>query len=341
MDYPDEPYVRKYPRKTLNWHRLGWEGRAVKDAMLGEFDRAGIYDLEGADAAEAIALVTGIPLEVVRIGLDRLLNVTKTWKLTPARLVWPNYVPAQTCAKSDKVRQAECRARRAELAAAADDGDVTLGHEPSREVTPNLAAPNTTDPISSEAREVFEGELVEPEAESTARPKSSPPRGRRRRNRPDGHWQFPAGWQWSTATAAAAAREGITPAELRDHVLYWTTRMWNSEVTDLDGELVRSFKGIKERRAAALLVAPNANAPPNPYAWAPTREHRDFASSKGLDAPGLAVFVQAYRASGRPDAIGTLPACDDFMRRLRSWAETGEFRPTGPLPRIEAARGAA
>jgi hypothetical protein len=319
VHYPDEPYVRKYPRKTLNWHRLGWEGRAVKDAMLGEFDRAGIFDLDGGDAAECISLVTGIPLEVVRIGLERLL-ITKTFTLADGGpLVWPNYVEGQTCAKSDRVRQAECRARRAEEAMQGGEGDsVTSRHEPSRDVTPNLAQPNSTD-LTSRANEASK---VEPE---TRQP-------RRRRPRPAelgepvepvGHWQYPKGWRWAPETEAAAAAAGITLAELRDAVRYWTIHKWPVQVTDLDGELVRSFDGIKKRRAPAGSERGGSVAS-NPYAWAPTQEHRAFAKKNGLP---LESAVDAFRASGRPDRVGTLQANEEFMRHLIE-----RLRPIGPRP---------
>lgn len=327
MHYPDEPYVRKYPRKTLTWHKLGWEGRAVKDAMLGEFDRAGIFDLDGDDAAQCVSLVTEIPIDVVRIGLERLLK-TKTFTLKEGRLVWPNYVEAQTCAKSDRVRQAESRARRAEAAAA---GDVTPRHEPSHDVTPNLAQPNSTD-LSLAAP-------AAPKSESEAKPESRarPRRRRRRRGEPTGFWQFPKGWQWAPETAAAAAAKGVTLDELRDHVKYWTTHKWAIEVTDLDGELVRSLDGIIERRTPK---ASSTTVSSNPYAWVAVQEHRAFAKAKGLP---LEIAVAAYRATGRPDRLGTLKANDDFMARLRAWAATGEFCPDGPLPSKApaAARGAA
>jgi hypothetical protein len=325
VHYPDEPYVRKYPRKTLTWHKLGWEGRAVKDAMLGEFDRAGIFDLDGDDAAECIALVTGIPIEFVRVGLERLLK-RKTWTRTEGALVWRNYVWAQTCAKSDKLRQAESRARRAEEASGEppSDGDVTTRHDPSRNVTPNLAQPNPTDLSSERERDDRQSD---PEVEPQRRP--------RRRRRPRSFWQFPEGWKWSPATAAKAAAAGVTERELVAHVDYWTIHIWPVEVTDLDGELVRAFDGIKARRAKA-----STEPASNPYAWAPTAEHRTFASSKGLP---LQIAVDAYRAGGLPDKLGTLVAHDDFLRRLRCWAATGEFHATGPLPKPlrETARGAA
>lgn len=344
MHYPDESYVRVYTRKTLTNRQLKWDGRAVMHAMIGgeEFDRAGVFPFSG-DPAECIATVTELPLKIVRSGLARLLE-TKTWILTADAVVWPAYVEAQTCPKSDKGRQRESRAWRAAKA-------VTPRHAPSHAVTPNLAEPNRTDLSLERAHEPepavesgpappVEASPVPPAGAVSAHEGEPEPatrsrtRGRRRRRaEPAGHWQFPAGWRWSPATTAAAARAGVTESELAAHVAYWTPRRWSHEVTDLDGALVLAFDGIKGRRAPSEPLASN------PYAWAPTAEHRAFATSKGLP---LQIAVDAYRASKRPDDLGTLRANDDFMARLRAWAATGEFKPTGPLPKPrEAARGAA
>lgn len=147
MDYADETYVRKYTRKTLTWKLLGWEGRAVMDAMLGEFDAAGIFAIRG-DAAQCIAAVTDIPLEVVRVGLARLLE-TETWVVTARVITWPTYEEAQNCRRSDRLRQRE--SRRARSAQSVTNGhmpsrrsvtDVTAGHTESHEVTLPPSAPS-------------------------------------------------------------------------------------------------------------------------------------------------------------------------------------------------------
>lgn len=61
------------------------------------------------------------------------------------------------------------------------------------------------------------------------------------------HRQYPPGWQWSAETEADAAMQGVTPAELREHVAYWTTHEWGPAVTDLDGELRRRIPDIRNR----------------------------------------------------------------------------------------------
>lgn len=164
-------------------------------------------------------------------------------------------------------------------------------------------------------------------------------------------WQYPSGWAWSPETAAAARRKGITDAELREQVQYWTVRVWAIGVSDLDGELVRTLDGILERRTkAAARVGGGVGDPAasDPYRWAPTDEHRVFAKARGLDLPRA---VAAYRASGIPDrAPSSLHANEDFMRRLIAWAATGgtcEFVVLRPLskargqPIVIHARGVA
>lgn len=149
MDFSDESYVRQYTRKTVTNRLLGWEGRAVMHAMLGEFDRAGMFAFRG-DVASSIAAVTDLPIEVVTAGLERLVD-TETWFIhhEPAVLFWPTYLEAQTCSKPDRVRQRESRQRRASDPVTNRDEPsrpVTSGHTPSRNVTLSLAQPSLAQP---------------------------------------------------------------------------------------------------------------------------------------------------------------------------------------------------
>lgn len=126
MDFADETYVRLYTRKTLTWHQLGWEGRVVERAMLGEFDEAGLFAIRG-DAAACVSMVTELPIDLVRIGLQRLVE-TETWMVTPRSITWPTYEEAQNCRRSDRVRQRESRRARS----AQSVTDVTTSHTPSQ-----------------------------------------------------------------------------------------------------------------------------------------------------------------------------------------------------------------
>lgn len=112
MNYEDEDYVRFYTRDTVSWRALGWEGQAVLALMLhGKFDRSGVFDCDGHDPSHAVTIVTGLPVDVTVTGLKRLLD-SKTWVERDGKLVWPNFVHAQTCRRSDKARQRESREKR-------------------------------------------------------------------------------------------------------------------------------------------------------------------------------------------------------------------------------------
>lgn len=140
MDFSDEPYVRKYTRKTLTSRLLGWEGRAVMDAMLGEFDAAGIFAIRG-DAALCVSAVTEIPIEIVRAGLARLVE-TETWVVTARAITWPTFEEAQNCMRSDRLRQRESRRARAARAVT----DVTSGHYRSQRSVTDVTSGHAESP---------------------------------------------------------------------------------------------------------------------------------------------------------------------------------------------------
>ncbi len=148
MNFADEPYVRLYTRKTLTSKLLGWEGRVVLRMMIDEFDAAGIFAIRG-DAATCISAVTELPLDIVRIGLERLLE-TETWVVTGRAITWPTYEEGQNCIRSDRLRQRASRKARA----AESVTDVTLAVTPTRppvtDVTPGHAeSRNVTLPPSA------------------------------------------------------------------------------------------------------------------------------------------------------------------------------------------------
>lgn len=158
------------------------------------------------------------------------------------------------------------------------------------------------------------------------------------RRQSERRWKhFPKGWrEWSSETTTEAARHGLTAADLAGHVQYWTVRDFpGGSVNDLDGELMRSIPGIAERKRGGQGSRGEPAASVNPYGWAPTQEHREFHKKAAL--PPLQLAVDAYRAGGLPEKLSTLPAHDDFMRRLKHWHESGEFVPTGPLKRAKGA----
>lgn len=111
MDFANEEYRRLYVRDTITWKRLGWAGQNVLTQILRKMDRSGVLELGGMEPAEAVALVTGGPVDEIETGLGRLLHL-EVLKRAGDALVWPRFLEAQTVNKSDRQRQRESRDKR-------------------------------------------------------------------------------------------------------------------------------------------------------------------------------------------------------------------------------------
>ena len=121
MNWSDERYVRIYTRDTADLIAVGWEGRAVLWELVRKVDRAGVLD-HGGDG-DLIAGMLGLPVDMVRMGLERLAK-RGTIVLHPSTLVIPNFIAAQEERQSDKRRQSESRARRRDRALAEGAGEA-------------------------------------------------------------------------------------------------------------------------------------------------------------------------------------------------------------------------
>ena len=147
MNFDDERFVKIYPRNTTNWKLLGWEGRCVLMMLLREVDRAGCLDIEGG--MEGLALLLDLPPDVTERGFASCVKRGSVVQNGNTAII-PNFVKAQEARQTDRVRQAESRARRRELgmmsqivtdvARRVTDCDptshaVTESHTPSHDVT--------------------------------------------------------------------------------------------------------------------------------------------------------------------------------------------------------------
>lgn len=124
MDFSNERYVKLYTRDTTNWRRLGWKGQAALVLLLRKVDRSGALELEGIEPWEAVSLATGLPEDVTREGVAKMLE-QDTVRVVGDLLVFPKHIEAQEALKSDRLRQKESRERRA----------IGLPREGSRTVT--------------------------------------------------------------------------------------------------------------------------------------------------------------------------------------------------------------
>lgn len=152
MNFGDEHYVRIYTRDTKTWLKWGWEGQAVFLFVMRKLDKAGMLD-DIDEPISDISLMTGLPEEVVSIGLNRVIS-SGALELVGSRMICPNYVEAQSARKSDRARQQESRAKRAAEARVtsvtsghdlgqsvtkrdSESQNVTVGHDLSHDVTPS------------------------------------------------------------------------------------------------------------------------------------------------------------------------------------------------------------
>ncbi|HEY6056259.1 MAG TPA: hypothetical protein VIU86_20175, partial [Gaiellaceae bacterium] len=245
-------YVRIYTRDTKTWLKLGFEGQTVLLFLTRKLDRSGVLDgIE--DPAEDVALITGVPIEIVRIGLARLLE-RGVFELKGTRLIAPNFIEAQSCAKSDRLRQQELRERRrsetlgtaeAEPERATEPAPVTkrdepsrdvttvtARHEPSQLVTPILSVPSSFLSLGERARVANETEPAEPPTIAF----------------------LPEDWTPSEAFVGEALMAGIAPDALDEAVRYWRGRRlggdWLSAEEFFRGKFVSIRKRAEKERFA-------------------------------------------------------------------------------------------
>jgi hypothetical protein len=133
---------------------------------------------------------------------------------------------------------------------------------PSNDVTPAVPQPRP-----------------EPQPRAPRSPKRAPTRPERtERTEPDTaeelHGHFPDGWRWSSETESAAAMAGVTPADLAEHVRWWTPRRWSVPVHDLDGALRAALPSIRKRAETARA---KALAPPRAGPRSRNSEALDYA----------------------------------------------------------------
>lgn len=177
MNFEDEDYVRLYTRDTPTWLSLGWEGQALLALTMRKVGRRnGVLDCDGFEPLEALVSVTGLPLEVVTAGFERL-SKRGVMLVDGQRIVLPKFVKAQWARQGVAARKRASRDAQAadeviaELIVPQNHSTVTLGHTESQPVTLGHSPipSNPTNPI--------------PPIGSDVRPRSAPPPANTARSR--------------------------------------------------------------------------------------------------------------------------------------------------------------
>lgn len=109
MDWSNERYVRFYTRDTDDWLVLSWQARTVFALMLRKVDRSGFLATKRGEIG--VAAQTGLPIEVVSVGLPDLLRDGSVTICDEGYLM-PNYIEAQEAPQSDAQRAKDMRERR-------------------------------------------------------------------------------------------------------------------------------------------------------------------------------------------------------------------------------------
>lgn len=164
MRWEDERYCRLYTRDTATWMLLPWQSRCLLPLVLRKMDRAGVIEVAAGEESQALALLLHVPADLVEVGLAGLIG-RGVVVLDEGRLLMPNFMEAQECSQSDKVRKQVSRAKAATRKASSQivtDGhrqshavtdchkqsqSVTDGHSSSQMVTPSLAVPSRAEPL--------------------------------------------------------------------------------------------------------------------------------------------------------------------------------------------------
>jgi hypothetical protein len=337
MNYEDEPYVRLYTRKTLTWKLLGWEGRVVRNAMLdGEFDAAGIFEFRG-DPAVSISAVTELPVEIVRIGLQRLVD-TETWIVTARVITWPNYEEAQNCRRSDRLRQRESRRARSAQSVTGVTLRSDIGHSPSQQVTashpPSLCLPPSAPSLPSTQERDPERAPDLPEVPGLERvsPLLQPVGG-------SGRVYSLPGADPPKEFLDDALMGGVSIEQAKstwEH--YHGAGLPPSGVERLHPWLVkrakeRAMQLAKAPKSGPRMVESDLDTTGAATAFRPSSDHEKFCAVHRLD---LSHAVRLYRASPEHAKVGFVESERRFMTRLKCWLATGTFIADGPLPRPPA-----
>jgi len=217
MDFASERYVRLYVRDTITWTALGWQGQTVLALTLRKLDRSGVLEIGGRDPAQAIAMTTGLPVEIVEIGLPRLI-AEEVLEMGDRTLVMPKYLDAQEAVQTDAHRAREYRSRmrdKARTSRNVTDASRNVT-ETSRGVTRRhaaslLAVPSRTKELESPT------EILVPHGTNGVEPEASPP----------------------------GEEKPISPEELMD--------TWNEVCQPLGLPVVKEVRGSRRQRVMARL----------------------------------------------------------------------------------------
>jgi hypothetical protein len=158
MNFSDEEYVRLYTTDTVTWDMLSWESRALLVLALRKFDRSGVFEFGHHDIERSLSSKTKLPVEIVSTGLRALFS-EEIWILEEGRIFWPKYIEAQTCKRSDRIRQRMSRAARGPSSECDNRDAVSHGVTGCHEQHENVTSVTKCHPRQGKARQGLDPDL--------------------------------------------------------------------------------------------------------------------------------------------------------------------------------------
>lgn len=137
MRWEDERWVKLYTRDAPEWLMLPWQSRGLFYELMRHADGAGLIAL-GRHGLKALAALLRADWSDIEPHVTALLEDGCVELGEKGELVLKNFVEAQSAATSDLERKRRQRERDRDQARKTSEllnVDVTIGHEPSREVT--------------------------------------------------------------------------------------------------------------------------------------------------------------------------------------------------------------
>ncbi len=224
LNWPDEHYVKLYTRDTVTWRSFPWQARCLLPLFLKAADGAGVIETGGKDRAAGLAVLIGVPVEVVAPGLEALVAEGVVEHL-PNGLLMPKFIEAQEARKTDTLRKRDQREReiaklRLVKSAESQPTDVTRRHTASHPVTlqPSPAQPSP-EKLAADCCPPSARRTSGRAAASVATPGGvdscvRTPRGARPSARP-GNWRTTTAFQPAGARCPASCRTRKSPGGAR------------------------------------------------------------------------------------------------------------------------------
>ncbi len=126
-DWSKEPWKKLFCGPDFTWDRFPWEAQALWMFLLRACESHGRITLSGYPAFEAMAAISGMPLDLVELGADELTRAGwVAWDADAIELA--GYVEQQGARTSGAERQRRYRQRLKEQPrrdVTSDGGDVT------------------------------------------------------------------------------------------------------------------------------------------------------------------------------------------------------------------------